>query len=50
MITPAKRVHYSSLVLMLADAALERLRSQLAERGQADGGYDSVGFKGDCTP
>jgi len=29
-ITPSRRAHYSSLVLMLADAALERLKRQMA--------------------
>jgi hypothetical protein len=29
-LVPANRVHYSSLVLGLADAAMERIRQQLA--------------------
>ena len=31
MLVPARRVHYSALVLMLADAAIERIRRQLGE-------------------
>jgi hypothetical protein len=30
MLAPARRTHYPPLVLMLADAAIERLRSELA--------------------
>lgn len=30
MLFPARRVHYSSLVLMLADAAIDRIRTELA--------------------
>jgi hypothetical protein len=32
MLTPARRVHYSALVLMLADAAMERISLELANR------------------
>jgi hypothetical protein len=31
MLVPARRAHYSPLVLMLADAAIERIRRELAE-------------------
>lgn len=31
MLVPARRAHYSSLVLMLADAAIEQIRRQLDE-------------------
>lgn len=34
-LVPARRVHYSSLVLMLADAAIERLRHDLASAAPA---------------
>lgn len=35
MLVPARRVHYSPLVLMLADAAVERIRCELAAGSQA---------------
>jgi hypothetical protein len=31
MLDPTRRVHYSSVVLALADAAIERIRRELAE-------------------
>jgi hypothetical protein len=35
MLVPSRRVHYSPLVLMLADAAIERIRRELAQAGPA---------------
>jgi hypothetical protein len=34
MLAPARRAHYSALVLMLADAALERITLELANRNK----------------
>jgi len=36
MLAPEKRAHYSDLVLMLADAALERIRLELARQSAAE--------------
>jgi hypothetical protein len=36
MLAPARRAHYSELVLMLADAALERIKQELAAKSFAE--------------
>lgn len=38
MLVPARRAHYSSLILMLADAAIDRIRRDLAEVAPAPDG------------
>ena len=39
MLVPARRVHYPPLVLMLADAAVERIRRELAAGSPAPDGH-----------
>ena len=36
MLTPARRSHYSALVLMLADAAVEQIKQELATQSSSD--------------
>jgi hypothetical protein len=45
MCVPARRVHYSAVVLMLADAAIERIRVELASRAQSDSAATAI-----CPP
>jgi hypothetical protein len=36
MLAPARRAHYSALVLVLADAAIEKIRHQLSNGAVSD--------------